>query len=214
MTPERGKFISIHGIDGTGKTTASENVAESLKLHGQAAVNYDNYKEIEANRFSQKKENADKNGTLEERVIAYLESTMYHSDRITELLDKGYHVVKSRYLDDVIAHFTHLGYPKAKLQKLLKKFPMVQPDLKVVLTLDEEKRHERIAYRGVLDERDTQKKEEGTRLQYFEDYLLEAAQKAPEGSVLKIDTGKLNASEVARQIIEHVITEQHERAGL
>jgi hypothetical protein len=45
---------------------------------------------------------------------------MYHSNEIESLLKQGFHVVKSRYLDDVRAHFLHLGISKERLMDIEK----------------------------------------------------------------------------------------------
>jgi len=92
---------------------------------------------------------------------------MYHSEQIEKLLSQGYHVVKSRYLDDIKAHFSHLGIEPDKLSEIEKKFPLVQPNLKVILALDEDERRRRINYRGVLNERDEGIKNQNTRLGFL-----------------------------------------------
>jgi thymidylate kinase len=206
METKRGRLITVHGIDGTGKTTTTERVSTELQNRGHKAVNYDTFKSGRRNPFSEKKDRADKFGTPEERLVAYLESTMFHSDQINELLDAGFDVVKSRYLDDVLAHHSHLGVSEEVIAENLKKFPIAQPDLKVILTLDEAKRRERIGERGILDERDEEHKIEGSRLRYFEDYLKSAAEKAAPGTVLSLDSGTLNLDEVVEKIMTHLLT--------
>jgi len=47
---------------------------------------------------------------------------MYHSEQIEKLLSQGYHVVKSRYLDDIKAHFSYLGIEPEKLSEIEKNF--------------------------------------------------------------------------------------------
>lgn len=204
MLIERGKFISIHGVDGTGKTTTSSKTHDLLIAQGQKSINYDTYKEADVNPFSEKKKDADKNGSLEDRIVAYLESTMYHSKKIDALLNDGYHVVKSRYVDDVLAHFAHLGISEERLNEFKEKFPIVQPDLKVILTLDEEVRRQRIDKRGILDERDIEIKKEGSRLLFFEDFLKKSAEKASKDSILYIDTGSIDSDTVAKKIVDHL----------
>jgi len=205
MEAPRGKFITIHGIDGTGKTTTTEKLHQRLVSMGEQAINYDTHKNDRPNPFAQKKELADREGSPEERLAAYLESTMFHSEQIEDLRKQGFHVMKSRYLDDVLAHHSHLGLSEEVLQAGLRKFPIVQPDLKVILTADESKRRDRIEGRGILDARDAEHKAPGSRARYFEDYLMQFAQKAPEGSVLHLDTGELDAEEVVERIIRSLM---------
>lgn len=202
---KRGKFITVHGIDGTGKTTTTTGVVEKMKKSGMSAINYDDFKETLDNPHARNKTEIKETGTLEEKLAIYLESMMYHSDQIEELLAKGYHVVKSRYLDDIKAHFSHLGVDQGKLGELESKFPMVQPDLKVVLVVDEEERRKRIQDRGVLNERDQESKKTDSRLGFFEDYLLKAYKEAPPESVLHVDSGIFDIDEVAKKIINHII---------
>ena len=208
-----GEFVSIHGIDGTGKTTTTKELVETLNKSGKKTINYDDYKEDLENPHTTRKKEARDSGILEDELAAYLESMMYHSDQIEELLSQGYHVVKSRYLDDIKAHFSHLGIEKEKLEELEAKFPMVQPDLKVILLLEESKRRERLNDRGVLNERDLEEKNPDTRLGYFEDYLLKTSEESAKDSVLHVDTGTLDATQVAKKIIDHIINQKNPKQG-
>jgi len=201
----RGKFISIHGIDGTGKTTTSQEVVNNLRDSGILAINYDTHKEKISNPHELKKKEIDKSGSLEEKLAVYLESMMYHSDEIYSLLSRGFHVVKSRYLDDIKANFLHLGISQEKMMEIASKFPMVQPDLNVILLLDEVERRKRINIKGILDDRDIEVKKIGTRLGFFEDYLLKAAREAPIDSVLHIDTSVNSINEVTKKIVDHLM---------
>lgn len=201
----REKFITIHGIDGTGKTSTAQMVVKRLNDSGQSAVDYDDYKETRPNPYKEIKARVDKFGPLEERLTVYLESMMYHSNEIESLLADGYYVVKSRYLDDIKAHFSYLGVDSKKMSELEKKFLLVQPDLKVVLLLEETQRRKRINTRGVLDDRDLEVRKPGSRLDFFENYLVKAIQEAPTESTLIIDTSSLNCEEVAKKIIDHIV---------
>lgn len=205
MDKIRGKFLTIHGIDGTGKTSTTIRIVKKLNDAGIPAVNYDLYKETVKNPYSEKKKQADESGSLEERLATYLESMMYHSNEIDSLLSKGFHVVKSRYLDDIKAHFSHLGLSQEKIKEFEEKFPMVQPDLKVILVLDEDERHKRINVRGILDGRDLDEKNVKTRLGFFEDYLLKLLQQKPDNSKLKVDTTNLNVEQIVKRIMDHLL---------
>ena len=205
MNNERGLFVTVHGIDGTGKTTVTSSLVDSMNADGHKAINYDEYKDKTPNPYLEKKSEADKNGSLEDRIAIYLESTMYHGKQIDQLLNDGFHVVKSRYLDDVLAHFAHLGGNKDMMGKLKIQFPIVQPDLKIILSLDEDLRRERINTRGILDDRDVEKKEPGSRLYFFEDYLKKANILDPANSVLHLDSGKLNVEAITKKIIDHLL---------
>ena len=201
----RGKFISIHGIDGTGKTTTTQEVVRKLSEDGIPVINYDTHRETINNPHEQAKNKIDRSGSLEEKLAVYLESMMFHSAEIDRLLSQGFHVVKSRYLDDIKAHFSQLGIPKEKVKEFELKFPMVQPDLKVILILDETERRKRIDMRGILDDRDVEEKTSETRLGFLEDYLFKAAKEAPVGSVLHIDTSMNSVNEVVKKIVDHLL---------
>lgn len=202
---KKGKFVTIHGIDGTGKTTTAIEVTKKLSDSGIGTINYDDYKEKINNPHTQIKKEIDESGTLEERLAVYLESMMYHSEQIDLLLSKGFHVVKSRYLDDIKAHFSHLGLSQEKIKELENKFPVVQPDLKVILLLEETERRKRINSRGALNSRDLEEKKPNTRLGFFEDYLLNATREAPPNSILHIDTNALDVNEVVKKVIDRLI---------
>lgn len=202
----RGKFVSVHGIDGTGKTSTAQAVVDKLEVIGVPSVNYDILRSQNGSPLGEKKKEIDRTGTLEDRLAVYLESMMYHGEAIEALLAQGFHVVKSRYLDDVCAHFAHLGISQEKIEEFKKKFPMVQPDLKVILQLTEAERRRRInTTREVLNDNDLDEKMPGSRAYFFEDYLLKAAQVAPLGSVLHVDTGECDTDAVARKIIDHML---------
>lgn len=205
MSPERGRYTTIHGIDGTGKTETAREVAERLAARGIPTVNYDSYRNSIKNPHTDKKEQIDKTGTLEERLVAYLESTMFHSEQINALVAKGYHVVKSRYLDDVMAHFAHLGVPEERMREIVRRFPIVQPDLKVILTVDEKIRRQRLNERPQPDERDRDEKLPGSRALFFEQYLKDHATEMAANPVLHIDTGVCNTELVAKTIVDHIV---------
>jgi thymidylate kinase len=205
LETSRGKFITIHGIDGTGKTSSTRMVVEGLNALDERAINYDDHKDKLSNPYSEIKKEVDKHGSVEERLSVYLESMMFHSAEIDSLLAQGFHVVKSRYLDDIRAHFSFLGITPEKMKELVEKFPLVQPDLKVILLLEETERRRRINIRGILDDKDLEERKEGSRLDFFENYLREAVKHAPAGSALFIDTGIFNCDEVARKIIDHIL---------
>jgi len=211
MTIEKGRFISIHGIDGTGKDTAAISVSEKLTQHGLPVINYDVYKDHLENPHKEKKDAADKSEDLENRLAVYLESMMYHSDNIKKLLDEGYYVVKSRYVDDIRAHFGHLGISPERVEEINKLFPMVQPDLKVVLVVDEDERQRRVLGRKNPTPQDLEPKVEGSRIKYFEDVLIDAVEASPPESALFVNTGNFDPSEVAEKIVNHLLAKQHVR---
>lgn len=206
MSIERGKFISIHGIDGTGKTETARAVQREVVRRGYEAVNYDDHQARKANPHREKKEALDARGSVEDRLTAHLESTMYHSDQIDSLLAQGYHVVKSRYLDDVMANFAHLGVSQDYMDTIVRKFPVVQPDLKVILTVEEPERIRRIQNRQDATEVDKEEKKTGSHLLFLEEYLKNITSQSDGVARLSLDTGSLDSNQVARSIVDHLLT--------
>lgn len=199
---ERGRFITIHGIDGVGKTTVTRLTAQLLKSHGVSVVNYDEYeKTLVDNPFSVAKRRVLVETPNSAQFAFYLGSTLFHSARISSLLESGHTVVKSRFIDDVLAHHAHLGVQNvAEIARLL---PIVVPDFKALLTLQNETvRRQRIISRGVFDEKDLEIRQEGSRLDFFEKYLLKyISDFSSKEKPIVIDTGTIGAEDVASQIV-------------
>ena len=61
------------------------------------------------------------------------------------------------------------------VQQIARLFPILQPDLRVVLTLPEEVRRQRVVYRGKIDTRDKDVKVAGSRADFFERFLVYTA---------------------------------------
>lgn len=211
MRVETPFFITVHGIDGTGKTTTSRALSESLFLAGQKTFNYDEYETVAFdNPFSSIKKRIVKETSPNAQLAFYLGSTMFHSDAITHLLSQGFSVVKSRYLDDVLAHHAHLGVLNG--EQIAALFPIVQPDLKVILTVNEDLRRERLKARGEKDWKDRELRESGSRLDFFENYLLEKSQELINiGKALRIDTSQLQVSEVVERIVSQLLELREDR---
>ena len=132
---------------------------------------------------------------------------LYHSSVIEHLIAESNAVVRSRYVDDVIAHHAHLDVPY--VQQIARLFPILQPDLRVVLTLPEEVRRQRVAYRGKIDSRDEDVKVAGSRADFFERFLVYTAhQLLDSGKALIIDTSIRSPYEVVECIVDHLITIQ------
>lgn len=203
MSIERGKLITVHGIDGTGKSETARAVSAEALARGVRVINYDEHEAREKNPHTERKRGVDKSGSLEERLAAHLSSTLYHSENIEQLLANGYHVVKSRYLDDVMAHFSHLGVSQERINFIVQKFPIVQPDLKVILTLDEVARMERMRKRSFVTDQDIEAKVSGSRALFFEDYIKQAISRSSDS--LSLDTGAMDSRAIAKVIVDRII---------
>ncbi len=165
---EIAPFITFHGIDGTGKTTAVASTVLLLRRMGVNALNYDQL-DVD-NPFTVAKKRVVAETPPAAQIAFYIGSALFHSGLIERLTKEGSTVVKARYLDDILAHHGHLGVVNPEI--MVSVFPFKQPDLRVVLTLDEDVRRKRISQRGVVDEKDLQLVEPGSRLYYFQNTLL------------------------------------------
>ena len=205
---EKPFFITIHGIDGTGKTTTADTLTRELISNDVKTVNYDIYeKEKQTNPFSPAKTTVLSEASPSAQFAYYLGSTLYHSDQISRLMQEGNSVVKSRYIDDVLAHHAQLGVDNASVIAQL--FPILQPNLRVILTTREESRRTRIINRGELDIKDKEERKLGSRLDFFENYLLTTSdQLSISGQVIKIDTTFHSPQKVVQHIIDHLYTMQ------
>ncbi len=194
---ERPTFITLHGIDGTGKTTTAARVTTRLSNSGLRVVNYDVYEnENTDNPFSLAKKRVLQDASPHAQFAYFLGSTLYHSSQIENLIGDGNHVLKSRYVDDVVAHHSHIGVQDA--DAIASMFPILQPDFKVILTLEENVRRQRILNRGELDDRDKEVRTAESRLDYFEKYLLDRNDALlRSGNALKLDTTESEPEEIA-----------------
>ena len=141
----RGKFISIEGIDGAGKTTFAQFLADTLQTHGikSKAVSGTIHTDFSKNLVKlllteeERKENI-----LSADVTAILFSALHlqtFQTRIKPLLDKGVWVIADRFFDSTLAHH---GYGNNN-NTLIKNFFHLQqfafqnasPDLTFLLTV-------------------------------------------------------------------------------
>jgi cytidylate kinase len=86
---------------------------------------------------------------------------------------------------------------------------ILQQDLRVILTLPEEIRQERIMQRGELNAKDKEKNIPGSRLDFFERFLLYTAHcLLNKGKALIIDTSIFSTREVSESIVECLINRE------
>jgi thymidylate kinase len=198
---ERTAFVTFHGIDGTGKTTAAEKLTGLLSARGHDVVNYDLIPSD--NPFSIAKRGVIAETSPAAQAAFFIGSTLYHSERIAEYLRAGKSVVKARYIDDVIAHHEHLGVND--IQRITNSFNILQPHLRVLLTLDEEERRRRIEARGILDDKDREQFVEGSRLYAFQNTLIRiAGELVVSGRALIIDTQTNSPNDVSEIVYRHL----------
>lgn len=205
-TIERPMFITVHGIDGTGKTTTTEVITKCLESLNIASINYDVFEQSNiSNPFAVAKKRVVLEASPFAQLAFFLGSTLYHSDQINGLLRDGYSVIKSRYLDDVLAHHAYLGVEDT--QGVSNAFPIKRPDLKILLTLNEEERKRRIITRGIFDQKDKDVRDGKSRLDFFEDYLLKIMGENEHSlAAMNVDTLNLTPQQIASLVIENLMT--------
>ena len=149
----RANFVTIHGIDGTGKSTIANQLAELLNAQGHLAVFYDNLvKEI---------------GDLPNTGGGLFDGKIQQSGIISRALADGQTVSRDRWLIDIFASETFKGEQLSLVPK-----EILRPDLSVILLCEESVRQSRIRLRSNPTIDDLTPKVEGTRPDYFEKYLL------------------------------------------
>lgn len=148
-------FIVITGLDGSGTSTIAE------KLHAMDPHSYLFHTPSEI--FSDRK-NIDKvvrEVSQNAHYLYYLSSVVYLSDYIRKNIDyKNHNVYCVRYLIDTI-----VSHRVAGLDVILEynQYNILEPDLTIFVSLDEESRQKRITNRGkslldyVLDKEQTRK---------------------------------------------------------
>ncbi len=201
-------FTTIHGIDGSGKTTIVSELVDQLSREGYPAIDYETYaSEKVDNPISKIKRKMIKIGTPEAQFYLFLTSTIFHTSIINQLRKQGFLIVKDRWFWDVQAHHEFLGV-KNTLQRI-KQTSIIQPNLAVVLTIEETERQKRVLNRGKLDEKDKDSNIPGTRAHFFEQFILnQVSQIQSPRHGLIVDTTHNSPPEVAKMIINYMKLQQ------
>ncbi len=187
----RGSFITIHGIDGTGKSTLASALCDELNANSQDAVLFEQLNLD--NPFADNKPNF-ANLHPQARVFYSLGSKAVESTTIASASAQR-HVVKDRWVIDVLADQSYCG---ATIDDSL--FGLLSmPDLAVLLTCQEDERMRRIQERGGANANDLVPNIEGTRARYFEQFLMDHLGQSA-GQCMQLDSSNVPAVELAKQI--------------
>jgi thymidylate kinase len=194
-------FISIHGIDGSGKTTTSNTLTSLLNAQGIPTLNYDEH-EVNLNPPYRKIKKEVKAADPHQQFLFFLASTLFHSQEILKRKQTSL-VVKSRYLLDVLAHHADLGV--RNVLEVAKLFPFVQPDLLVILVLNEKERLRRVRSRLDSNDQDLVEKKQGNRPFFMENYFIDQAPVLhPDTALMILDTTIETPQQIATRIAEKI----------
>ena len=144
---KRGLLIVIEGIDGTGKSTQAQMLAESLRAAGETVI-LD--REPSDGPFGKILRASMTEGRLEPQE----ELDLFHKDRkqhvddvILPALERGEHVVLDRYYFSTMAYQGARGFDIAELRAHNESFAPA-PDILFILDLSVDAALERIGTRG------------------------------------------------------------------
>lgn len=191
----RGSFVSVHGIDGTGKTTVVDGLLQEMTACNLSVCSAESI--TTATTCSSRPYTNET--SPQERVLAKLISKATQGVRIGMILETGMHVVKDRWAIDVIADESHKGAIVGK--HLLD--TVLQPDLAVLLTCDEDVRMQRIQNRDCPTPDDLVPNAPGTRAHYFQSFLVENLPYTAPRS-LTLDTTHETAEQIVNTVIENL----------
>lgn len=170
---KRGVFISVEGIDGSGKTTQARYLVEALKNHGYDAV----YTTEPSKGYIGK---ILRNNILQgdKRVPAIVETVLFAADRVDHavneiepLLKAGKTVVCDRYIHSSISYQGAAGLELDWIREINSQ--VVKPDLAIYVDVPPEVVIDRIKRKkSVMETLHTQKKVRKVYLQLVEQKLL------------------------------------------
>ena len=136
---EKGIFIVLEGIDGSGKTTQASRLADSFVLSGIDAVMT---REPTDGQWGRRIREIAKNGrdgvSLQDELEIFLKDREEHvKEFIQPALDEGRVVVCDRYYYSTMAYQGALGLDPAEIRRLnedVNKFP--KPDLVIMIEIE------------------------------------------------------------------------------
>ena len=196
-------FITLHGPDGVGKTTAGRKLVELLAEHGHTAVFFDDWRDENGwkNPFSSKELRRAVGETDKGFVALQAAKAAVDSMVITELTDSGLIVIKDRGILDVRADLQHRGFDPADCAG-----PLIrEPDFAVLLTVSEEGRMRRLANKPDVQPEDYQPNTPGHRLYDMTQSLQQQVEaRMPDGGMI-VNTDDISLREAIAVIGERIL---------
>lgn len=139
-------FIVFEGIDGTGKSTQVQLLAEALKAQGHEVITS---KEPTDGPHGTRLRNSAETGRLtpqEELDLFHLDRREHVENLIQPALQRGAYVILDRYYFSTMAYQGIRGFDPAEIRQTNEKFAP-QPDLVIILELDLDSALSRIGVR-------------------------------------------------------------------
>ncbi len=146
-SPNRGTFIVIEGIDGTGKSTQVRMLAEALRADGHEVVQ--SFEPTNGQYGKVLRESASTGRlSIDDELDLFLKDRAEHLDQlILPALAEGKIVILDRYYFSTMAYQGARGLDPTMIREKNEAFAP-QPDLLLILDLDVESAHQRIGLRG------------------------------------------------------------------
>ncbi len=144
---EKGLFIVLEGIDGTGKSTQARRLGEWFVSRGREVVLS---REPTDGPWGKKLRESAATGRLspQDELQYFLKDRRQHVDeKIAPALAAGKVVILDRYYFSSMAYQGARGFDPAEIRRLNEEFAPV-PDLLLILDLDVDSAHQRIGHRG------------------------------------------------------------------
>lgn len=144
---EKGLFIVIEGIDGTGKSTQVKRLGDWFEKHGREVVLS---REPTDGPWGRKLRESAATGRLspQDELQYFLNDRRQHvEEKILPALAAGKVVILDRYYFSTMAYQGARGFDPAEIRRMNEEFAPV-PDLLLILDLDVDTAHQRIGHRG------------------------------------------------------------------
>ena len=167
MNRSSGKYIVIEGNDGTGKSTQIDLLAEYFSERGDEVCVIEEPGSDDPNKSTPSANELRrliKNGSLERSpeinlgLFSAARGELWR-EKIKPALDRGVVVLSARnYYSSLAYQGRGEGMNETEIIRMTRVFTdelYMKPDVAIILTLSDDKRAERIGYRGNLDNPDT-----------------------------------------------------------
>jgi thymidylate kinase len=192
----RGKFITIHGIDGTGKTTTAELLRNGLGELGIRVAHWNIVKNL-----------LEPVPNSRASLAAGIGKKVSESRIVLDLMEKGMTLARDRWAIDVMADHAFAGTPMRGCEASLATNPeLLLPDFSVILVCKENERMRRINLRGNPSEEDLIPNTPGSRACFFQEYLLANIAEHSENSMV-IDTTGITPEDTTGMIMGKLLND-------